>query len=242
MNDVDFPVVARARGDRGGAGGRACRSRSTASSSAASTSTRSSSSRATSAAPASRSASSSSWTSARRTAGGWTTSSRPPRSSRMLDKEFGVEPVDAQYRGEVAKRWRYKDGARRDRRHRVGHAAVLRRLHPLAALGRGQALHLPLRRARPRPARADPRAARPTRSSPTGWREIWRVRGDRYSELRAENTVDPAIGERKVEMSLHRRLAAPRRDPVERSRFPELAAVTSGFSSTYASPEGRRGK
>ena len=31
--------------------------------------------------------------------------------------------------------------------------------------------------------------------------EIWRVRGDRYSELRAENTVDPAIGERKVEMS-----------------------------------------
>ena len=88
-----------------------CRSRSTASSSAASTSTRSSSSPATSAAPASRSASSSTWTSARRTAGGWTTSSPPPRSSRMLDKEFGVEPVDPHYRGEVAKRWRYKDGS-----------------------------------------------------------------------------------------------------------------------------------
>ena len=28
----------------------------------------------------------------------------------MLDKEFGVEPVDPLYRGEVAKRWRYKDG------------------------------------------------------------------------------------------------------------------------------------
>ena len=28
----------------------------------------------------------------------------------MLDKEFGVEPVDPLYRGEVAKRWQYKDG------------------------------------------------------------------------------------------------------------------------------------
>ncbi len=31
--------------------------------------------------------------------------------------------------------------------------------------------------------------------------EIWRVRGDRYSELRSQSTVDPAIGGRKVEMS-----------------------------------------
>ena len=31
--------------------------------------------------------------------------------------------------------------------------------------------------------------------------EIWRVRGDRYSELRSQSTVGPAIGERKVEMS-----------------------------------------
>ena len=44
-------------------------------------------------------------------------------------------------------------------------------------------------------------AAPATTSSPRGCAEIWRVRGDRYSELRAENTVDPAIGERKVEMS-----------------------------------------
>src|SRR3954469_23360170 len=29
----------------------------------------------------------------------------------MLDKDFGVEPVDALYRGEVAKRWQYKDGS-----------------------------------------------------------------------------------------------------------------------------------
>ena len=29
----------------------------------------------------------------------------------MLDKEFGVEPADPLYRGEVAKRWQYKDGS-----------------------------------------------------------------------------------------------------------------------------------
>ena len=28
-----------------------------------------------------------------------------------LDAEFGVEPVDASYRGEVAQRWRYRDGS-----------------------------------------------------------------------------------------------------------------------------------
>jgi cyclic pyranopterin phosphate synthase len=31
--------------------------------------------------------------------------------------------------------------------------------------------------------------------------EIWRVRGDRYSELRSKGIVDPAVGEAKVEMS-----------------------------------------
>ena len=28
----------------------------------------------------------------------------------MLDQEFGIEPVDPSYRGEVAQRWRYRDG------------------------------------------------------------------------------------------------------------------------------------
>jgi cyclic pyranopterin phosphate synthase len=28
----------------------------------------------------------------------------------MLDREFGIEPVDPSYRGEVAQRWRYRDG------------------------------------------------------------------------------------------------------------------------------------
>ncbi len=29
---------------------------------------------------------------------------------QMLDREFGIEPVDPSYRGEVAQRWRYRDG------------------------------------------------------------------------------------------------------------------------------------
>ena len=47
---------------------------------------------------------------------------------------------------------------RRDRRHRVGDAAVLRRLHARADLGRRKALHLPVRRPGHRPARARPRS------------------------------------------------------------------------------------
>ena len=58
------------------------------------------------------------------------------------------------YRGEVARRWRYRDGAGRDRRDRVRHAAVLRRLHPRPHLGGGEAVHVPVRGARHRPPRA----------------------------------------------------------------------------------------
>ena len=45
---------------------------------------------------------------------------------------------------------------RRDRRHRLRHPAVLRRLHARSDLGRREALHVPLRRPGTRPARAPP--------------------------------------------------------------------------------------
>ena len=92
-----------------------------------------------------------------------------------IDAEFPIEPADANYRGEVAKRWRYKDGKGEIGDHRLGHAAVLRRLHALADLRRGQALHLPLRGARPRPARA--RSARGASDEELAARlaDIWRV-------------------------------------------------------------------
>ena len=54
---------------------------------------------------------SSTWTSAPPTAGGWTTSSPPPRWSAAIDAELPLEPVEAAYRGEVAHRYRYRDGS-----------------------------------------------------------------------------------------------------------------------------------
>ena len=115
--------------------------------------------------PATSCGSSSTWTSARRTAGGSTRSSRRRRSSRRSGASGRSSRRRRATRGEVAERWRYLDGARRDRRHRLGDAAVLRRLHPGPHLGRGQALHVPLQRDRPRPARAAAGGRRPMRSS-----------------------------------------------------------------------------
>ena len=69
-----------------------------------------------------------------------------------LDAAFGLEPVDAGLprRGRAALALPRRRG--RDRRHRVRHPAVLRRLHPRPPVGGGQALHLPVRGPRPRSA------------------------------------------------------------------------------------------
>ena len=71
-----------------------------------------------------------------------------------IDAELPLEPADPGYRGEVANRWRYPRRQRRGRRHRLGHRALLRRLHARATVGRGPALHLPVRGRRPRPPRS----------------------------------------------------------------------------------------
>jgi cyclic pyranopterin phosphate synthase len=118
----------------------------------------------------------------------------------LIGAEFPLEPAEANYRGEVAKRWRYRDGkgeigivasvtqpfcgdCTRSRLSGEGTHYTCRvavRGHDLRALLRGGASD-------------DELAARLA--------EIWRVRGDRYSELRSQNPVDPAIGGQKVEMS-----------------------------------------
>ena len=71
-----------------------------------------------------------------------------------IGAEFPLEPVDAgvSRRGRRALPLPRRRG--RDRRHRLGDAALLRRLHARADLGGREALHLPLRRSRPRPPRA----------------------------------------------------------------------------------------
>ena len=114
-----------------------------------------------------------------------------------LSAAFPLEPAQAQYRGEVAKRWRYLDGGGEIgiiasvsapfcgdcTRSRISAEGVLytclfaARGHDLRALVRGGADDAGL-------------AAR--------LNEIWRLRADRYSELRAQAT---ASGPAKVEMS-----------------------------------------
>ncbi len=56
---------------------------------------------------------------------------------------------------------------RRDRPHRLGHPAVLRRLHPRPPLGRRTPPHLPVRPQRPRPARPAARRRHRHRARPT---------------------------------------------------------------------------
>ena len=90
---------------------------------------------------------------------------------RTIGAEFPLQPVEAAYRGgRRALPLPRRRG--RDRRHRVGHAALLRRLHQGAALGGREDLHLPLRRSRPRPAdpvlRGGPTTTSWPRSAPCG--------------------------------------------------------------------------
>jgi cyclic pyranopterin phosphate synthase len=113
-----------------------------------------------------------------------------------LDAAFGVEPVEPSYRGEVARRWRYKDGS-----GEVGVIASVTqpfcgdctrarlsaegRLFTCLFAVRGTDLRAPVRDG----ASDDELAA-----AITG---IWRKRTDRYSELRSDATADLP----KVEMS-----------------------------------------
>jgi GTP 3',8-cyclase len=113
-----------------------------------------------------------------------------------LDEAFGVEPVEAGYRGEVAQRWRYRDGrgevgviasvtqpfcgdctrARLSAEGKLFTCLFAVRGHDLRALLRGGATHPELEEA---------------------LRGVWTSRTDRYSELRSQATADLP----KVEMS-----------------------------------------
>jgi cyclic pyranopterin phosphate synthase len=118
----------------------------------------------------------------------------------LVDKEFPIEPAEAQYRGEVAKRWRYKDGS--------GEIGIISSVTQpfcgdctrsrISAEGK---LYTCLFAVRGHDLRALIRSGATDDQLAAKLGEIWRVRGDRYSELRSQNTLDPAIGERKVEMS-----------------------------------------
>jgi len=115
----------------------------------------------------------------------------------MIDRELPLEPVESQYRGEVANRYRYRDGS--------GEIGVIASVSQpfcgdctrarLSADGKLYTCLFAIKghdfRSRLRDGETDEEIAEFLRS-------VWRVRTDRYSELRSSKTTGLA---RKVEMS-----------------------------------------
>ena len=92
------------------------------------------------------------------------------------------------YRGEVAGRYRFRDGSGEVGVIASVTAAVLRRLHARPPVRGGHALHVPVRGRGHGPQGPDARRRGPTPSWPTLIASIWSVRADRYSELRSAAT------------------------------------------------------
>jgi cyclic pyranopterin phosphate synthase len=113
-----------------------------------------------------------------------------------LDKAFGVEPVDASYRGEVAKRWRYTDG-----RGEFGVIASV--TQPFcgdctrARLSAEGKLFTCLFAVRGHDLRALIRGGASDQELAASVQGVWKTRSDRYSELRSKATESLP----KVEMS-----------------------------------------
>jgi GTP 3',8-cyclase len=113
-----------------------------------------------------------------------------------LDAEFGVEPVEPSYRGEVARRWRYRDGTAE-----VGVIASV--TQPFcgdctrARLSAEGKLFTCLFAVRGTDLRALVRGGASDEELEAAIRGIWGARADRYSDLRSSATE----GLQKVEMS-----------------------------------------
>ncbi|HKU58896.1 MAG TPA: GTP 3',8-cyclase MoaA [Gaiellaceae bacterium] len=113
-----------------------------------------------------------------------------------LDNAFGVEPLEPNYRGEVAKRWRYKDG--------TGEVGVIASVtQPFcgdctrARLSAEGKLFTCLFAVKGHDLRALIRGGADDDELDEALRAIWTRRADRYSELRSAATADLP----KVEMS-----------------------------------------
>jgi GTP 3',8-cyclase len=113
-----------------------------------------------------------------------------------IDAVFPLEPVEPAYRGEVARRWRYADGA--------GEIGVIASVtQPFcgdctrARLSADGKLYTCLFAVRGHDLRAVVRSGASDDELVALVRELWRVRADRYSELRTAATGDLP----KVEMS-----------------------------------------
>jgi GTP 3',8-cyclase len=113
-----------------------------------------------------------------------------------LDRAFGVEPVEPAYRGEVARRYRYRDG-----RGEVGVIASV--TQPFcgdctrARLSAEGKLFTCLFAVRGHDLRAVLRGGATDEELAAAIRGVWAGRNDRYSEVRSRATTDPE----RVEMS-----------------------------------------
>jgi GTP 3',8-cyclase len=115
---------------------------------------------------------------------------------RTIDAAYPLEPAEANYRGEVARRWRYRDGA--------GEIGVIASVTEpfcgdcsrarISAEGR---LYTCLFAVKGHDLRALVRSEATDDELAEAIGRVWRPRSDRYSELRSERTV--ALP--KVEMS-----------------------------------------
>ena len=112
-----------------------------------------------------------------------------------IDAELGIEPLEPGYRGEVARRYRYRDGG-----GEVGVIASVTQPFCGTAHARGsqpkEGLHLSVRGLGSQPASADRNGASDDRARRRRARDLGSAL-DRYSELRSSAT-EPA---REIEMS-----------------------------------------
>ena len=115
---------------------------------------------------------------------------------KMINAEMPVEPLDPNYRGEVAERWRYKDGS--------GEIGVIASVTQAfcstcnrARLSAEGSLYTCLFAVKGHDFRDMIRNGATDEELSNEVARVWGKRGDRYSELRSENTVSLP----KVEMS-----------------------------------------
>jgi cyclic pyranopterin phosphate synthase len=115
---------------------------------------------------------------------------------RMIDREMPLEPVDANYTGEVAERWRYLDGG--------GEIGVISSVTQAfcstctrARLSPEGVLYTCLFASQGNDFRALLRSDKSDDEIAAGLAALWSLRDDRYSELRAEGTTPLP----KIEMS-----------------------------------------
>jgi len=114
----------------------------------------------------------------------------------MIDREFAIESTDPNYVGEVAERWRYKDGS-----GEVGFISSVTQAFckdcTRARLSAEGQLFTCLFATQGTDLRGLIRSDASDQEISEAISRVWRVRGDRYSEIRTEETAK----QRKVEMS-----------------------------------------